>query len=121
MQVFKSLLESTLPLSIAERFLAIREKNEKNSQRELIADYHSEAIIIFFEVLNLETISSPEEMLKILSKVFSLTDFVCNKHNVTKIKSVGSTLILTSGIPSYLFCFFIIYFVSQNNQWKSFS
>jgi class 3 adenylate cyclase len=87
------LLLNVLPNSIATR-LKLGETR--------IADWHSDATILFADIVGFTAISSrmsAESTVATLNRVFSAFDALCEFHGVEKIKTIGDAYMLAAGIP----------------------
>ncbi|HEY7985425.1 MAG TPA: adenylate/guanylate cyclase domain-containing protein [Methylophilaceae bacterium] len=87
------LLLNILPKSIADRLKLSSEK---------IADLHESVTILFADIVGFTTLSagmSPDDLVDILSQVFSRFDELTEKHGVEKIKTIGDAYMVVSGAP----------------------
>jgi class 3 adenylate cyclase len=92
-QKSEKLLLNVLPSSVAERM----KKGEK-----MIADHFAEVSVLFCDLANFTPLSlkiSPEELVKLLNKIFSRFDKICQKQGVEKIKTIGDAYMAVCGIP----------------------
>jgi len=89
----ENLLLNILPVKIANRL----KKGEDN-----IADHHPNVSVMFIDVVGfnkLTAIKKPEEIVYMLNSIFSLFDRLSTKHNVEKIKTIGDSYLVVSGLP----------------------
>ena len=73
----------------------------KTDQRT-IADYFEDASVLFADVVNFTAISAtmtPNELVKLLDEVFSQFDYLAEKFELEKIKTIGDCYMVASGIP----------------------
>jgi adenylate cyclase len=90
----EKLLQNVLPEAIADRL--------KNS-RELIADDHSEATVLFADLVGFTPMSaqkSAHEVVQFLNEVFSRFDHLVEAHGLEKIKTVGDCYMVVAGAPT---------------------
>jgi adenylate cyclase len=90
----ENLLHNILPISIAQRL----KKGE-----EIIADKMEEATILFADIKGFTPIASalgPEELVQTLNKLFNAFDDLVEDHEVEKIKTIGDSYMVASGIPT---------------------
>ena len=88
-----SLLLNVLPASIAERL----KENE-----EPIVNSFSEASVLFADIVGFTKYASqvsPVEMIEMLNLIFSEFDELSDRHKVEKIKTVGDSYLVASGLP----------------------
>ena len=87
-----------LLLNILPRKIAVRlKKGEKN-----IADHHPCVSVMFIDIIGfnaLAKVKEPEEIVRLLNKVFSKFDSLSEIHNVEKIKTIGDSYLVASGLP----------------------
>ena len=79
-----AVLYSTLPKHIADRV----------AKGEPVNDHHENATIIFMDIVGFTTMSSSmdsSELTGLLAEVFDCFDSICDKHNITKIKTIGDS------------------------------
>jgi guanylate cyclase len=87
------LLLNILPKVIADR---LKQSSEK------IADLYESVTILFADIVGFTTLSagmSPDDLVDILSRVFSRFDELVEKHGVEKIKTIGDAYMVVSGAP----------------------
>ena len=90
-----ALLHNVLPHSIAERL---------KQGESLIADNHSEATILFLDIVGFTTLSSKiaaSELVQMLSSIFDKIDGLTEKHGLEKIKTIGDAYMIAAGLPEY--------------------
>ena len=86
------LLQNMLPPSVAERL---------KDGPSLIADRFDAATIVFSDIVGFSQWEfSPEELIVFLNKLFSTFDDLCEKHNVTKLRTLGDGYIAVAGVPT---------------------
>ena len=93
----ENLLFNILPMSIAERL-----KLKKGDQT--IADGFSNVSVLFLDLVGFTELSSrksPEELVDILNRVFSEFDDLTHEYGLEKIKTIGDSYMVASGIPEY--------------------
>ncbi|MBS1560970.1 MAG: tetratricopeptide repeat protein [Bacteroidetes bacterium] len=81
----RALLYGTLPKNIADRMI----RGEKVS-----GDHYDEATVIFADIVGFTQISEsipPGEVVQLLEQIFTAFDAICEKHGVTKIKTIGDS------------------------------
>lgn len=89
----ENLLLNILPKPIANRL-----KENTN----IIADGFSESSVFFLDLVGFTTYSSeksPDQIVNVLNKIFSLIDDLAVKHGVEKIKTIGDAYMAATGIP----------------------
>jgi class 3 adenylate cyclase len=94
------LLLNILPKKIAQRMYQIQEKGDNI----IIADEFTEASILFADIANFTGWSKnlePKELVLHLNQLFTQFDFITEKHNIEKIKTIGDNYMAASGIPDY--------------------
>ncbi|OGP53180.1 MAG: hypothetical protein A2W66_00735 [Deltaproteobacteria bacterium RIFCSPLOWO2_02_56_12] len=87
------LLLNILPKPIADRLKA---------EAATIADGFSEVTILFADIVDFTGLSShtsPEKLVELLNKVFSMFDQLAEKHGVEKIKTIGDAYMACAGLP----------------------
>lgn len=87
------LLLSILPAPIAHRL--------KSGER-VIADSLAEATIIFCDIVEFTPLAATREasqLVELLNGLFSEYDFLCRRHGVEKIKTIGDAYMAASGVP----------------------
>ncbi len=80
----RSLLYNTLPPAIAERVL----------RGEQVNDSHEVAAIMFMDIVGFTTLSStmdPNDVVKMLSRIFTTCDAIMAEHGLMKIKTIGDS------------------------------
>jgi guanylate cyclase len=89
----ESLLLNILPKEIAAIL-----KNESRT----IADHYSEASVLFADMVGFTPLSAklpPVEMVELLNEVFSFFDSLLDKYGVEKIRTIGDSYMVASGVP----------------------
>ena len=92
-QKSENLLLNILPKEIA---VILRDENR------IIADLYDGASILFADIVGftpLTTSMAPEEMIKLLDEVFSYFDSLVEKYDVEKIRTMGDSYMVASGVP----------------------
>ena len=92
-QKSESLLLNILPKEIAAIL-----KNESRT----IADHYDEATVLFADMVGFTPLSAilpPVEMVELLNEVFSYFDSLLDKYNVEKIRTIGDSYMVASGVP----------------------
>ncbi|MCL1471102.1 adenylate/guanylate cyclase domain-containing protein [Argonema antarcticum A004/B2] len=87
------LLLNVLPQSIAARL--------KNSTGTL-AEQFNEATVLFADIVGFTQLSTqipPTEMVELLNNIFSRFDELAEKHGLEKIKTIGDSYMVVSGLP----------------------
>ena len=83
-------------------------------QEEMIAEQYSDSTVVFVEVLGVDAMPKPIDALTLLSEVISICNTLCEKflnyfkvlkicfrHGMENLKSDGSIVILTAGMPKF--------------------
>ena len=89
----ESLLLNILPREIAEIL-----KNESRT----IAEHYPEASILFADMVGFTPLSArlkPVEMVELLNEAFSFFDSLLDIYNVEKIRTIGDSYMVASGVP----------------------
>jgi CHASE2 domain-containing sensor protein/class 3 adenylate cyclase len=87
-----------LLLNILPEVIARELKEEQHS----IADYFSEATILFSDIVGFTPLSSrisPIELVSLLNQMFSIFDQLAEKHGLEKIKTIGDAYMVVGGLP----------------------
>ncbi|MDJ1182442.1 adenylate/guanylate cyclase domain-containing protein [Roseofilum casamattae] len=93
-QKSEQLLLNILPGAIAQRL-----KQEQHA----IADRFDEVTILFADIVNFTRLSSgisATELVSLLNEIFSAFDQLAQVHGVEKIKTIGDSYMVVSGIPT---------------------
>ena len=88
----------TLLLNILPKEIAAILKNESRT----IADHYDEASVLFADMVGFTPLSAqlpPVEMVELLNEVFSYFDSLVDKYNVEKIRTIGDSYMVASGVP----------------------
>lgn len=91
----EKLLLNVLPASVASRL--------KNSDIK-IADRHEAVTIMFADLVNFTGISAdmpPDDLVDLLSQVFSRFDVLAEKYGLEKIKTIGDSYMVAGGVPNH--------------------
>jgi guanylate cyclase len=89
----ENLLLNILPKEIAGIL-----KNESRT----IADHYTEASILFADMVGFTPLSArlaPVEMVELLNEAFSYFDSLVDKYDVEKIRTIGDSYMVASGVP----------------------
>jgi guanylate cyclase len=87
-----------LLLNILPRDIAAILKNESRT----IADHYTEASILFADMVGFTPLSAklaPVEVVELLNEAFSYFDSLLDKYNVEKIRTIGDSYMVASGVP----------------------
>ena len=87
------LLLNILPEPIADRLKA---------GERLIADRFDRATVLFADIVNFTPMSGSmpaDEVVSILSRIFSAFDMLCEKNGMEKIKTIGDSYMAAAGLP----------------------
>ncbi|KAL0210391.1 hypothetical protein RCL1_004827 [Eukaryota sp. TZLM3-RCL] len=90
----EELIYNILPTSLMNRLAS------KNNDKTLVVDA-SEAIILFCEVIGIpevDKIDKPVELLVTINRIIGIIDELCNKFELTKLKTVGTTFMASVGV-----------------------
>ncbi|MDJ1179513.1 adenylate/guanylate cyclase domain-containing protein [Roseofilum sp. BLCC_M91] len=90
----ENLLLNVLPGAIAQRL--------KQEEKNLIADRFDEVTILFADIVGFTRMSSgisATELVNLLNEIFSRFDELAKIHQVEKIKTIGDSYMVVSGIP----------------------
>jgi adenylate cyclase len=91
----ESLLLNILPKEIASIL-----KNESRT----IADHYTDASILFADMVGFTPLSAkldPIEMVELLNEAFSFFDSLLDKYDVEKIRTIGDSYMVVSGVPRH--------------------
>jgi class 3 adenylate cyclase/tetratricopeptide (TPR) repeat protein len=89
----QALLLNILPPGIAHRL----RKKEKP-----IADYFEKVSVVFIDIVNFTPMAAlfpPDELVKILNKVYTEFDRISSKFGMEKIKTIGDCYMVAAGLP----------------------
>jgi guanylate cyclase len=87
-----------LLLNILPKEIAAILKNESRT----IADQFAEASVLFADMVGFTPLSAqlpPVEMVELLNEAFSFFDSLLDKYNVEKIRTIGDSYMVASGVP----------------------
>lgn len=87
-----------LLLNILPQEIAAILKNESRT----IAEHYNEASILFADMVGFTPLSAklaPVEMVELLNEAFSFFDTLLDKYNVEKIRTIGDSYMVVSGVP----------------------
>lgn len=90
----EQLLLNILPEPIADRL---------KMQESVIADSFDEVTILFADLVNFTQLASqttPTELVCLLNQIFSIFDFLTEKHGLEKIKTIGDAYMVVGGLPT---------------------
>ena len=85
------LLHEILPVSVVERL---------NKGPRLIYDEHQEVSIVFTDIVgftDLASLVSTRDLIKMLDQLFNSFDFLCDKHGVYKVETIGDAYMVVAG------------------------
>lgn len=88
----------TLLLNILPKEIAAILKNESRT----IANHYNEASVLFADMVGFTPLSAqlpPVEMVELLNEVFSFFDSLLDKYGVEKIRTIGDSYMVASGVP----------------------
>ncbi|HEY9527264.1 MAG TPA: adenylate/guanylate cyclase domain-containing protein [Anaerolineales bacterium] len=88
----------TLLLNVLPKEIAAILKNESRT----IADHYQEASVLFADMVGFTPLSAqlpPVEMVELLNEVFSFFDSLLDKYGVEKIRTIGDSYMVASGVP----------------------
>src|SRR5258708_32940519 len=88
----------TLLMNIMPKEIAAILKNESRT----IADQYEEASVLFADMVGFTPLSAelePAEMVELLNEAFSFFDSLLDKYDVEKIRTIGDSYMVTSGVP----------------------
>ena len=88
----------TLLLNILPKEIAAILKNESRT----IADHYNQASVLFADMVGFTPLSAqlpPVEMVELLNEVFSFFDSLLDKYGVEKIRTIGDSYMVASGVP----------------------
>lgn len=88
----------TLLLNILPKEIAAILRNESRT----IADHYDEASVLFADMVGFTPLSAqlpPVEMVELLNEVFSYFDSLLDKYSVEKIRTIGDSYMVASGVP----------------------
>lgn len=89
----EDLLLNILPKSIADRL---------QQSPATIADGHPAASVLFSDLVGFTGLSQelkPEDLVRLLNRIFSTFDDLTEKHGLEKIKTIGDAYMVASGLP----------------------
>lgn len=87
-----------LLLNILPKEIAAILKNESRT----IADQYTEASVLFADMVGFTPLSAklePTEMVELLNEAFSYFDSLVDKYDVEKIRTIGDSYMVASGVP----------------------
>lgn len=87
-----------LLLNILPKEIAAILKNENRT----IANHYTEASVLFADMVGFTPLSAqipPVEMVELLNEAFSFFDSLLDKYNVEKIRTIGDSYMVASGVP----------------------
>ncbi len=87
-----------LLLNVLPREIAAILKNESRT----IADHYTEASILFADMVGFTPLSArlaPVEVVELLNEAFTYFDSLLDKYNVEKIRTIGDSYMVASGVP----------------------
>ena len=87
-----------LLLNILPKEIAVILKNESRT----IADHYNDASVLFADMVGFTPLSAklkPVEMVELLNEAFSFFDSLLDKYDLEKIRTIGDSYMVASGIP----------------------
>lgn len=90
----ESLLRNILPVPIAERL---------KQQEKTIADDFAEVTVLFADLVGFTQLSAaatPTEVVQLLNQIFSSFDYLAEKYDLEKIKTIGDAYMVVGGLPT---------------------
>jgi adenylate cyclase len=87
-----------LLLNILPEATAIRMKKNE----DIIVDHYKTVSVLFCDIVNFTPLSAqigPVELVKLLNRVFTEFDNLCQTHKIEKIKTIGDGYMAVSGVP----------------------
>ncbi|OCQ91722.1 adenylate cyclase [Oscillatoriales cyanobacterium USR001] len=87
------LLLNILPQPIAERL---------KKEPKTIADSFAEVSVLFADIVGFTELSariSPTELVRLLNEIFSMFDYLVERHSLEKIKTIGDAYMVVGGLP----------------------
>ncbi|GAM23266.1 hypothetical protein SAMD00019534_064410 [Acytostelium subglobosum LB1] len=96
------LLENILPTSISEKLLAREGRGRGNGNGMLIAQNYSHVAIMFINITGFEKLPTmgASVMVSYMNYIFSILDAQLSKFGMEKIKTIGTTYMLASGLQT---------------------
>uniref|UniRef100_A0A832H285 Adenylate cyclase n=1 Tax=Oscillatoriales cyanobacterium SpSt-402 TaxID=2282168 RepID=A0A832H285_9CYAN len=88
------LLLSILPKPVAEQL---------KQDQQTIAEHFTAATVLFADIVDftkLASARSPIETVRLLNEIFSAFDYLAEKHELEKIKTIGDAYMVVGGIPT---------------------
>jgi adenylate cyclase len=92
----RALLYGALPETVANRMLA---------GESVSGDHIDNASVLFLDIVGFTSISDnipPGHVVHLLEQIFTALDDVVERHNVTKIKTIGDSYMAVAGVPEPL-------------------
>jgi len=92
----RALLYGALPESVANRMLR---------GEDVSGDHFANASVLFLDIVGFTKISDripPGHVVHLLKAIFKICDDVCQKHGLTKIKTIGDSYMAVAGVPEPL-------------------
>jgi class 3 adenylate cyclase len=89
----ENLLHNILPVKIADRL---------KINTDTIADKFENTSILFADLVDFTTFSDkifPEKIVQILNEIFTKFDYLAEKYNLEKIKTIGDAYMVAAGLP----------------------
>jgi class 3 adenylate cyclase len=93
-ELSERLLLNVMPRTIAERL---------KRKEGIIADSFADVTVLFADIANFSALSAqlpPEQLVAWLNEVFSAFDHLAEQHRLEKIKTVGDSYMVVSGLPA---------------------
>lgn len=101
-KVSERLLLNMLPYPIAERLKAHLDEVADSSFPQVIADRFPEVSVLFADIVDFTGFSagmSPEQLVEMLSDIFTAFDTIADNRGLEKIKTIGDAYMAAAGLP----------------------
>lgn len=101
-KVSERLLLNMLPYPIAERLKAHLDEVADSSFPQVIADRFPEVSVLFADIVDFTGFSagmSPEQLVEMLSDIFTAFDTIAENRGLEKIKTIGDAYMAAAGLP----------------------
>jgi adenylate cyclase len=88
------LLRNILPASIAARL---------KQDQGIIAESFDDVTVLFADIVDFTSLSAritPVELIGLLNEIFSLFDYLAERHELEKIKTIGDAYMVVGGLPA---------------------
>jgi len=101
-KVSERLLLNMLPYPIAERLKAHLDEVADSSFPQVIADRFPDVSVLFADIVDFTGFSagmSPEQLVEMLSDIFTAFDTIADNRGLEKIKTIGDAYMAAAGLP----------------------